>query len=231
VSENQAVSLVEAVAERLRRCILGGEIAPGAYVSEATLSTRFDVPRPTVRSALLIVTNDGLLRREPNRSAYVPRLSRSDVADLFAVRRLVELEAVTRLVTARIHPTAATQTLRIMEALDHDEGWDEVVRLDVMLHQQLVDAIGSPRLSRIYASISTEFQLALTQLRASYTSATQVAAEHRELLDAICSNDLVVAAAMARDHIDEGEKIILDVLAGRSNASRARGRSASEWGR
>lgn len=208
----RVVSVVDAVADGLRSAILSGEITPGTPLAEAALSRRFDVPRPTVRSALLLVMQDGLLRREPNRSVYVPVLTRDDVTDLFAVRRMTELDAVERLVAQRAHPAAALRALRILEALDDSDGWDEFVRYDFELHQGLIDAVGSPRLSRIYQGISAETHLALTQLRSVYPSPADIAVEHRVLLDAIGSHDRDRALAAVRDHLDESEQIILDLL-------------------
>ena len=45
-----------------------GEHAPGERIAEANLAARFEVPRPTVRSALAVLQEQGLLRREPNLS-------------------------------------------------------------------------------------------------------------------------------------------------------------------
>lgn len=162
--------------------------------------------------------HDGLLRREPNRSVYVPLLSSDDIRDLFSVRRVIELEAITRLVRRKIEPTAALRTLRILAALDERDGWAEVVNLDFALHQNLIDAVGSPRLSRIYSSISAETRLALTQLRAVSSQAT-IADEHRELLDAICSHSLKLATTVAREHIDDSERLILDLLEQKAEAA------------
>jgi DNA-binding GntR family transcriptional regulator len=214
----RTVSVVDAVAEELSKAILSGEIVPGTPVSEAALSERFGVPRPTVRSALLLVMRDGLLRREPNRSVYVPVLSDHDVIDLFSVRHLIEFDTITKLVEGKVYPTAAMRTLRVLEALEEDECWDEVVRLDFALHQQLIDAVDSPRLSRIYSSISAETRLALTQLRA-ISSPAIIAAEHRELMDAICSYDLDAAIAVARVHIDESRDLILDLMKANAGAN------------
>src|SRR4051812_12547649 len=102
----RAVSLVDALASELRSAIFRGELTPGRPVSEASLARRYDVARPSVRAALQTVVADGLLRREPNRSVYVPRLGVDDVRDLFGLRRLVELDATRTLVDGRVRPTA-----------------------------------------------------------------------------------------------------------------------------
>lgn len=208
----RTVSIVDAAVDALRSAIFSGELEPGAPITEAAMTQRFDVPRPTIRSAMQLLMQDGLLRREPNRSVYVPVLSSEDVRDLFSVRKMVELEAVQKLVARGLYPTLAMRTLRLLESLDERDGWDEVVKYDFELHQALIDAVESPRLSRIYSSISAEVRLALTQLRTVYTSPTDIAAEHRALLDAICSNDEHRAIEAAREHLDASERTILEQL-------------------
>jgi DNA-binding GntR family transcriptional regulator len=208
----RAVSLVEALAAELRNAIFRGELAPGLPVSEVSLSRRYDVARPSVRAALQSVVADGLLRREPNRSVYVPRLGVDDVRDLFGLRRLLELDATGTLVDRRARPTAMRRALRGLEALADGDGWDEVVTQDFTLHQALVDAAGSPRMSRVYAGIAGEVRLAITQLRPAYSSPREIAAEHRVLVEAISSGDRRRALDTVRQHLDESERLLVDQL-------------------
>lgn len=208
----RVVSVVDAVADALRNAIFNGELVPGTPLTEALLSKQFDVPRPTVRAAVQTVMQDGLLRREPNRSVFVPVLTGDDLRDVFAVRRVLEIDAVSRLVARDLTPTGALRAQRMLESLRDGDGWDEVVRHDFELHQALIDAIGSPRMSRIYASISAEIRLALTQLRPIYTSPTQITAEHRILLDAVVSGDAEIATRATREHLDASERLLLEQL-------------------
>jgi DNA-binding GntR family transcriptional regulator len=208
----RAVSLVDALAAELRSAIFRGELTPGRPVSEASLARRYDVARPSVRAALQTVVADGLLRREPNRSVYVPHLGVDDVRDLFGLRRLVELDATRTLVDGRVRPAALWRALRGLEALTDRDGWDEVVTQDFALHQALVDAAGSPRTSRVYAGIADEVRLAITQLRPAYSSPREIAAEHRVLVEAISSGERKRALATVRQHLDESERILVDQL-------------------
>ncbi len=216
----RVVHVVDAVAEGLREAILGGEFTPGEPLTEAALSQRFGVPRPTVRSAVQAVMQDGLVRREPNRSVYVPVLTAADIKDLFAVRRLLEAHAVEQLVARQIQPRQALRALRMLESLDAMDEWSDVVRYDFDLHQALVDAAGSPRMSRVYASNSAEIRLALTQLKPLYSTPADIAQEHRELLAAVESGDGELAVGAIREHLDTSERLILEQLpASRDRAS------------
>ena len=65
--------------------------------------TEYEVSRPTAKTAISQLVQEGLLRREAHKSAHVPSLSREDVEDLFLVRMPLELEVV-KLVVGRNDP-------------------------------------------------------------------------------------------------------------------------------
>src|SRR5690349_22800310 len=94
------VSLTEAVAASLRGKILDGVIEPGTPLPEVDLTREFGVARPTVRAAIQTLCHEGLLKRERNRSAFVPVMTREEVIDLFKVRTPIECLIVRELLTA-----------------------------------------------------------------------------------------------------------------------------------
>lgn len=60
------------VARHLRDAIADGTYSPSALLpSELELTTTFDVSRPTVRRALQILSDEGLIERVPGRGTYV----------------------------------------------------------------------------------------------------------------------------------------------------------------
>ncbi|MEN2550922.1 hypothetical protein, partial [Acinetobacter baumannii] len=67
----------------------------------------YEVSRPTAKTAISQLVQEGLLRREAHKSAHVPSLSREDVEDLFLVRMPLELEVVRRVAGTVVPPAAA----------------------------------------------------------------------------------------------------------------------------
>ncbi len=61
-----------ALVDALREQILAGELEPGARLPEEALASRFGVARPTARAAVQMLVFAVLLRRERNRTAFVP---------------------------------------------------------------------------------------------------------------------------------------------------------------
>jgi DNA-binding GntR family transcriptional regulator len=198
----QVVSTLDALSDSLRRRLLEGELEPGTALGEVELASEYGVARPTARAAIQSLVAEGLLRREPNRSARVPELTADDVRDLFYVRMPLELQVVSTLVERRLRPPAAEEAVRRLEELPRRAPWDEVVEADMDFHTALVEATESPRLERVYASLQAEIRLCMVQLRPAYDDTAVVAAEHRELLEAIVAGPKRAVVRLITEHLE-----------------------------
>ena len=201
--ELRPVSVIDAVASSVRERVVAGEFTPGTQLREIDLATEYGVARPTVRAALQQLALTGLLRRRANRSAFVPRLSQSDIADLFTTRALIEAEAVRRLTKAATPPSLAEQAVRRLERFTADASWSEVVEADLEFHRALVAATESPRLLRLFELLEDEIRLAIAQLRPAYASPAELAREHRHLLTVIETRTATEAVRLMRQHLDQ----------------------------
>jgi DNA-binding GntR family transcriptional regulator len=196
------ISTTEAVVVSLREKILDGAIEPGQPLPEADLTREFGVARPTVRAAIQTLCHEGLLQRERNRSAFVPRLTAADVRDLFSVRIPIECLIVRR-VLERGAPLGEVQAaIARLSELRERSHWSAVVDADLGFHRALARAAGSPRLERLYDSMSGEIRLCIAQLRPAWTSPAAMAAEHRELLDVVERGDVGAAEARMTAHLE-----------------------------
>ncbi|WP_214103437.1 GntR family transcriptional regulator [Acrocarpospora catenulata] len=194
------VSTVEALTTALRTRVISGDIVPGTPLPEQELCESYGVARPTVREALALLVHEGLLRRERNRSAYVPEITEADLADLMLVRRPLE-ELMAEALAGRRAPEAEA-ALERLAALPPDEHWAGVVAEHMALHAALLAAVGSPRLDRMYASLAAESQLALIRLKHVYQDREELVTEHRELLDVIAAGPVEAARRAVREHLE-----------------------------
>jgi len=195
----KAVSAVVALADALRRRVLSGEIEPGTSLPEQEIAVAYGVARPTVREALARLVHEGLLRRERNRSAYVPEVTPADLDDLMFVRRPLE-DLMAGALAGRRVPEAEVALAR-MGAVDAAAPWSESVAEHMALHQALIEAVGSPRLERLYGSLAAETRLGLVRLRRVYEDREVLVREHRELLDAIARGPVEEARAAVAAHL------------------------------
>ena len=105
--------------------------------------------------------------------------------------------------TPRLTPVRAE--LDRLASLDEDAGWGAVQEAHLAFHRALVDAAGSPRLSRAYAQLWSEASLGLVAARNHPTSARRgQVASHRALLATVAKGPPEVAGAAAREHLTIG---------------------------
>ena len=195
------ISTTEAVVASLRDKILDGAIDPGDPLPEADLTREFGVARPTVRAAIQTLCHAGLLVRERNRSAFVPRLTKDDVEDLFVVRIPIECLIVRGALEQSASLGEVHAAVDRLAALTSSSHWSEVVDADLAFHQALARATGSPRLERLYESMTGEIRLCMSQLRPSWKSPMHMSDEHRELLAVIQERDVHAAEARMTAHL------------------------------
>lgn len=203
------VSTTEALVGALREQVLAGGLPAGTRLPEEGLAISFGVARPTVRAAVQALVYEGLLRRKPNRTAYVPQLTGEDVRDLFLVRTALELHAVTTLIERGARPLAAQQALERLEEKDEpDPSWTEVVDAALGFHRGLIEAVESPRLERAFGSLEAELRLCFAQMKQGHGGLpADRTVEHRQILDAIANRDAEQATALMRKHLGRGERL------------------------
>jgi DNA-binding GntR family transcriptional regulator len=199
----ETVSTVQAAANALRELILDGQLEPGARLRETEFAERLGIARHSFRAATQILVSEGLLLREPNRGVQVPVFAPDDLIDVFRLRTALEVEAVRLVVASGEVPTAAQESVRELSALPDDAPWRAVVEPDMRFHRAIIDAAGSERLVRAYATVQSEVLLCLVWLRPHYDRPAQVAAEHEELIAALRDGDADRAERLFRSHLKE----------------------------
>ena len=81
---------VDRVVIALRQAMFDGDLRPGTHLREQRLSEKFTVSRSTVREAVRVLTEHGLLTRRPNRSVMVRHLTVDEVEDIYRARAFLE---------------------------------------------------------------------------------------------------------------------------------------------
>ena len=199
----RTVSVVDAAADALRQMILDGVLEPGERLRETDFSRRLGIARHTFRAATQILIGEGLLRRSPNRGVQLAVLDADDIADIFQLRSALELEAVRQVVGSGTPIPAAEDAVDRLNQLPASAPWRSVVDADMDFHRAVIDATGSERMTRAYASVQSEILLCMAQLKPHYDHPDEVAQEHRELLEPLVDGDMKLAEKRFRAHLDE----------------------------
>ena len=197
------ISTVDALADALRTQILNGELSPGTQLREVELASAFGVGRYSLRAGMQTLVHEGLLRHEPNRGVFVPEMSMADVEDLFLLRIALETEAARRVVEQRA--SLAGMEAALLELETNAEGpWDQLVDVDLRFHRELIDAVGSRRMSRAFAALQSELRLLLAQMKPHYDRPETLGAEHRIVYEALAGGRVSTAVKRVREHLEVG---------------------------
>ncbi len=83
-------SLADVTFSTLRDAIITGRLQPGEWLRQEALAQEMDVSQITVRDALNRLVGEGLAVRIPYKGVRVIALSQADLADIYAMRKLLE---------------------------------------------------------------------------------------------------------------------------------------------
>ena len=101
----------------LKHKILTGEIVSQTRLMEIDLSEKMNVSRTPIREAIKRLADDGLVKVEPRRGAYVANISIKDMLDVFEVREDMEGFAA-KLAAERITEEEKAELQKIAAAYD-----------------------------------------------------------------------------------------------------------------
>ncbi|MFK7869184.1 MAG: GntR family transcriptional regulator [Roseobacter sp.] len=90
LSEIRPLPLSGQVRDMLRDRITAGDLAPGEKLTETDLASRLKISRGPLREAILQLTEEGLLVKEPYKGLRVRPVSRRDLEELYSLRTTLE---------------------------------------------------------------------------------------------------------------------------------------------
>lgn len=205
--------LPEQTAARLRVLVIEGELVPGQRLSEVRLSGDLGVSRNTLREAFRLLTREGLVRHEPNRGVFVAVPSMAAILDIYRVRRLIEVPALSRAYPRHRAVAAMREAVAEAEAARERRDWRAVGSANMRFHSAVVTLTESPRLIAFYTQVAAELRLAfgllsdLEQLHAPFI------AENTAILAAIDRGDPEGAAVLLTAYLERSERTVLAAFA------------------
>jgi DNA-binding FadR family transcriptional regulator len=166
-------SLAEEVAEQLRTAITNGNYKVDEQLpTEPELMKQFGVGRSSVREAIRILANSGLLRVQQGVGTFIEasagitepfhqRLKRAEAPDLDEVRQLLEMKIAEKAAANRTNEDLK----KIKAALDkrtamaHGAGsLEDCVMADIDFHMSIAEAAGNPILTDLYQSFCIQLK-------------------------------------------------------------------------
>jgi DNA-binding GntR family transcriptional regulator len=189
--------------EQLQAAIVNGKLQPNERLVETDLVRMLSASRSAVRTALVRLTQEGLVEHEPNRGAKVRLIDEHEAAEILESRMV--LEGLAARYAAR-HATNADLTeleaiLSEMRRLLDDGDLLGASGLNAKLHARLLEIAQHGTVSRLVSTLSS--QLVRFQYRTILQPgrAEQSHTEHRAIVEAVAAADPDAAEQAMRAHL------------------------------
>jgi len=189
--------------ESLRGAIVEGALQPNQRLVEADLIDLLHASRSSVRTALVRLTQEGLVEHEPNRGAKVRLIDEREAAEILEARMMLEGLAAryAALNATRAQVTELRRILKEMKSLVVASDLLGASDLNARLHARILEIAGHQTVSRLVGMLNS--QIVRFQYRTILLPgrADQSLGEHRAIVDAVAKRDPDAAERAMRDHI------------------------------
>jgi DNA-binding GntR family transcriptional regulator len=206
--------LSEQIANRIRREILRGHLAPGTRLKERETASEMGVSRTPMREAIRILAKEGLVILRPSRSPLVAKLTVREVAEQVEVLLALETLAA-ELACGRATPADLARIHGLADGIARDfDAKDplDTFEVDMAFHSALVHAAHNEVLERTH-------RMLLERLwRARYLSAVQqrnrsrVIDQHNAIVAALDAGDALAMRQAIHAHLGRLGTYIRDVI-------------------
>ena len=195
-------STTRVIVDALTRAIVEHRLHPGTKLAEQKLADHFGVSRTLVRQALFQLVQKRLIRMEPARGAFVATPSSDEARQVFAARRMIELE-MTRTFVREITP-ARLKALKehVNEERAAVERGDVPGRTELLgdFHVRMAELLGNQVLSQLLSELISRCAL-ITLMYQTARAAEHSAEEHADILKAMAAKDEALAVRLMDEHL------------------------------
>ncbi|HCT28135.1 MAG TPA: GntR family transcriptional regulator [Stenotrophomonas sp.] len=219
-------NLAEQVYTQLKADIFDFRLLPGDRFSEGDVAGRMDVSRTPVRQALYRLEKEGYVEVYFRSGWQVKPFDFAYFEELYDVRIVLELAAVSRLCRMEASDNSVLNALKGIWLVAEDERLQdpqEVSALDERFHCALVEATGNREMARMHYAITEQIRIIR---RLDFTQAERIAAtyqEHAHILEAILQRRSDVAQQLLTRHIELSKQAVREITLHRLQMARQAG--------
>jgi DNA-binding GntR family transcriptional regulator len=175
---------------RFKQALRAGQIRAGAFLSQGELARLLDVPLGGLRDAMQVLEYEGFLKIMPRSGIQIVKADLQVLRHAFQLRRIIELEAVKKVVEQATPEELASWRTRhtaILEAYTRNatdrELTAEAIALDRSFHDRLVSQLRNPLITDDYSRAMD--LLSVIRSESVYAPHNAVGVSMREHLDLI----------------------------------------------
>lgn len=170
------------------------QLFPGNQVIEEDLAFAMQTSRATVRKAITRLHYEGLVDLIPNRGAFVAKPTPADMENVYALRRILELEAL-RTALPKITDSQIQKlenSIQMQRELAVNYSMEEYIRLNTEFHWTIIEAAENEYLTKFLRELFNKSSIFLTFYDSSPNNTDSIST-HQQLLQAIRARDLDAA--------------------------------------
>lgn len=199
------------IEERLRSAILDGRLPPGTAVRQQELATLFGVSRMPVREALRQLEAQSLLQVVMHKGAVVAPLIGEDAVDTYALRVLLETEALRQSIPS-LDADDIAQARSYIRQLENETRHAEIGRLNRLFHMALYSKAKNQKLLRMIEIELNEKERFLRFHLSSMGLGKLTQDDHIALVDAASDKLVDEAIKLLEEHLNHAARTIRNYL-------------------
>ena len=189
--------------DKLREDILRENISLGSKLTEKNICEQYSVSRTPVRESLQKLSSEGLIELIPNKGAYVIGFSIGDMRDLYKMRCVYEVQAVTWAIE-RIYKEELENLEKIIEYLELATDKKDINKLrsfNIEFHKIIYEASHNRML--IDTLTTYQYYINNSALVETYRpeQIAQIFEEHAEIFDAFIDRSVRRGKVAMNRHI------------------------------
>lgn len=189
------------VADRLRRAVLSGQMAPGSRLLQAAVAAEMHTSTTPVREAMRELAGEGLLDLDPHRGVVVHQPSVGELQEIYQIRSLLEPVAIAGTVE-RITPDQLAMAEQILDLMERQTDVAEWALLNATYHSALAEGSALPILTSILEKLRYLSTLYVASFVDRHPDRIRKAnEEHRALLEACKARDIALAQELEVAHL------------------------------
>lgn len=208
VPAHLARSVIE---ERLRSAILDGRLPPGTALRQQELASLFGVSRMPVREALRQLEAQSLLQVVMHKGAVVAPLIGEDAVDTYALRVILETEALRQSIPL-LDANDIALARGYIQQLENETRHAEIGRLNRLFHMSLYSKAGNQKLLRLIEIELNEEERFLRFHLSSMGLGKLTQDDHIALTDAASDKLVDEAVRLLEAHLNNAARTIRKYL-------------------
>lgn len=213
-------SLPDVITNDLRERILSGEMAEGETIRQEALAEDYDVSRMPIREALKRLDAEGLVQLTNNRGASVTTHSLSEIAEIFDLRVLLEVDLFRRSIPMMTETDFERCETLLSEMEKSYEAYDvgRWGRLNYEYHKALYSASGRRFTDEILQRVNLQSDRYVRMHLSVMEQREPAKKDHKDLLALARARNTEDACALLTEHIQRTKDQLLAMVTATRNA-------------